>query len=120
MNITLPGLEELLKAGVHFGHKTSRWHPKMAPFIFGERSGVHIVHLEKTQEQLGQALEFVKSLGKEGKVLLLGIHAVKYPYTSFEDMVKYTKGLIHEFNIGRGLENIGLNVAGKKVNYKNE
>lgn len=66
----MPGLIELLKAGVHFGHKTSRWHPKMAPFIFGERGGVHIVNLEKTQEQLASAFEFVRGLGREGKVLL--------------------------------------------------
>lgn len=66
----IPELLELLKAGVHFGHKTSRWHPKMAPFIFGERGGVHIVNLEATQAQLGTAGEFVKSLAKEGKILL--------------------------------------------------
>ena len=66
-----PELLELLKAGVHFGHKTSRWHPKMAPFIFGERGGVHIVNLEATQAQLRAAGEFVKGLGKEGKILLL-------------------------------------------------
>lgn len=66
----IPELLELLKAGVHFGHKTSRWHPKMAPFIFGERGGVHIVNLEVTQTQLRAAGEFVKGLGKEGKILL--------------------------------------------------
>ena len=65
-----PELLELLKAGVHFGHKTSRWHPKMAPFIFGERGGVHIINLEETQVQLARALEFVKGLGREGKKLL--------------------------------------------------
>ncbi|MBI2551763.1 30S ribosomal protein S2 [Candidatus Uhrbacteria bacterium] len=65
-----PELIDLLKAGVHFGHKTSRWHPKMAPFIFGARGGVHIIDLEKTQEQLTAALNFVKNLGKEGKTIL--------------------------------------------------
>lgn len=71
MSPNTPELLELLKAGVHFGHKTSRWHPKMAPFIFGERGGVHIIHLEKTQEQLTRAFQFVKALGKDGKTLLL-------------------------------------------------
>ena len=71
MTPNIPELLELLKAGVHFGHKTSRWHPKMAPFIFGERAGVHIVDLEKTQTQLKEALEFAQHLGREGKVLLL-------------------------------------------------
>ncbi len=66
----VPELLELLQAGVHFGHKTSRWHPKMAPFIFGERGGVHIIDLEKTQKQLLEALTYVHTLGKEGKVLL--------------------------------------------------
>lgn len=66
----VPELLELLQAGVHFGHKTSRWHPKMAPFIFGERGGVHIIDLEKTQKQLAEALTYVHTLGKEGKVLL--------------------------------------------------
>ena len=69
--INIPELLELLKAGVHFGHKTSRWHPKMAPFIFGERGGVHIVNLEATQEQMRTSGEVVKNLGEEGKILLL-------------------------------------------------
>ena len=66
----IPELLELLKAGVHFGHKTSRWHPKMAPFIFGERGGVHIINLEKTAQELARALEFVQTLGREGKKIL--------------------------------------------------
>ena len=66
----IPDLLELLKAGVHFGHKTSRWHPKMAPFIFGKRSGVHVIDLEKTQEQLKKSLDFVYNLAKEGKKVL--------------------------------------------------
>lgn len=70
MTAIIPELLDLLKAGVHFGHKTSRWHPKMKPFIFGERGGVHIVNLEQTQEKLKEALDFIKNLGKEGKVLL--------------------------------------------------
>lgn len=66
----LPTLLELLKAGVHFGHKTSNWHPCMKPFIFGSRSGVHIVDLEQTLEKLGQALDYAKKLAAEGKVIL--------------------------------------------------
>ncbi|OGL65415.1 30S ribosomal protein S2 [Candidatus Uhrbacteria bacterium RIFCSPLOWO2_01_FULL_47_24] len=70
MSNTTPELLDLLKAGVHFGHKTSRWHPKMAPFIFGARGGVHLINLEKTREELARACEFVRALGREGKVLL--------------------------------------------------
>lgn len=66
----IPSLMEMLKAGVHFGHRTSRWHPNMEPYIFGERSGVHIVDLEKTQKKMEEAGEFVKNLGMEGRTLL--------------------------------------------------
>ncbi len=63
-------LIDMLKSGMHFGHSTSRWHPKMAPYIFGERGGVHIIDLEKTQEMLDRALEQVKTMTSHGGVLL--------------------------------------------------
>ncbi|PIR66275.1 MAG: 30S ribosomal protein S2 [Parcubacteria group bacterium CG10_big_fil_rev_8_21_14_0_10_36_14] len=66
----LPALLEMLKAGAHFGHRTSKWHPNMEPFIFTDRNGVHIINLEKTQEQLEKAGEFLKNLGMEGGTLL--------------------------------------------------
>ncbi len=66
-----PEILDLLQAGVHFGHKTSRWHPKMAPFIFGARSGVHIIDLEKTKAQLEKALIYVKELAQAGKIVLV-------------------------------------------------
>lgn len=69
--ITLPTLPELLKAGVHFGHQRSRWHPKMKPYIFGLRSGVHIIDLETTLTELQQALAFVEVTTAEGKLVLL-------------------------------------------------
>lgn len=69
----LPTLVEMLQAGVHFGHQTSRWHPKMKNFIFGSRGGIHIVDLEKTQEMLPEALAFVKSIAaRGGNVLFVG------------------------------------------------
>jgi small subunit ribosomal protein S2 len=61
---------ELVKAGVHFGHQTSRWNPKMAPFIWGERSGVHLVDVSKTAIQLEKAAKFLESLAAEGKQIL--------------------------------------------------
>lgn len=64
--ITIPSLEELLKAGVHFGHRTSRWHPKMAPFIFGARAGVHVIDVEKTQEILENMVGQIESLVANG------------------------------------------------------
>ncbi len=66
----MPTLLEMLKAGVHFGHQKSRWHPKMEKFIFGARNGVHIIDLEKTQEQLEKALNYVKNLAAKGQVIL--------------------------------------------------
>lgn len=69
----IPSLEEMLKAGVHFGHRTSRWHPKMAPYIFGVRGGVHVIDVEKTQEMLEGALGYVKDIvARGGKVLFIG------------------------------------------------
>ncbi|MFH1255288.1 MAG: 30S ribosomal protein S2 [bacterium] len=69
--MNLPSIEEMLKAGMHFGHRTSKWHPKMEPFIFGSRKGVHIIDLRKTREMLGSALEYLKDQASEGKTILL-------------------------------------------------
>jgi len=66
----IPTLEEMLKAGVHFGHKTSRWHPNMEPFIFCERSGVHVIDLDRTQKQLETILPQITKMASEGKVFL--------------------------------------------------
>ena len=66
----LPSLVDMLKSGMHFGHTTSRWHPKMKKFIFGTRQGVHIINLEKTQEYLQEALEAVKGIASRGGIVL--------------------------------------------------
>ena len=60
----------LLEAGAHFGHKTSRWHPKMAPYIHSKRQGAHIINLEKTVDGLDASLAFVEKLVKDGKKVL--------------------------------------------------
>jgi small subunit ribosomal protein S2 len=67
---TIPSLEEMLKSGVHFGHVASHWHPKMEPYIYGERGGIHIIDLEETQKALQEALEYVKSVVSRGGVIL--------------------------------------------------
>jgi small subunit ribosomal protein S2 len=64
-------IKKLLEAGAHFGHKTSRWHPKMAPFIHSKRDGTHIIDLTKTVEQLQVALSFIEQTVSEGKQVLL-------------------------------------------------
>jgi len=68
--MSIPSLTEMLKAGVHFGHRTSIWHPNMGPYIFGDRGGVHILNLELTQKKLEEAGEFLRKLGMEGGTLL--------------------------------------------------
>ncbi len=63
-------LEEMMKAGVHFGHQKSRRNPKMDEYIFTTRKGINIIDLQKTQEKILEALEFVKSIKKSGKSIL--------------------------------------------------
>lgn len=63
-------IKQLLEAGVHFGHQTSRWNPKMKEFIFGERNGIHIVDLQQTLKLFKEAVDFLYDLGVEGKEVL--------------------------------------------------
>ena len=63
-------MKELLEAGVHFGHQTKRWNPKMRQYIFGERNGIYIVDLQKTLRLFKVALKFATQLGTEGKKIL--------------------------------------------------
>ena len=66
-NITM---KELLEAGVHFGHQTKRWNPKMKEYIFGERNGIYIIDLQKTLKMFKEASKFVQGLAAEGKIVL--------------------------------------------------
>jgi len=66
-------MKQLLEAGVHFGHQTSRWNPKMRPYIFGARNGIHIIDLQQTVTMFREACEFVKEVaGRGGSVLFVG------------------------------------------------
>jgi len=70
---TTIGVKELLEAGVHFGHQTKRWNPKMKPFIFDARNGIHIIDLSKTEAQLQAALNYLgNAVRKGGKILFVG------------------------------------------------
>ena len=64
-------IKQLLEAGAHFGHKTERWHPKMAPYIHSKRGGTHIIDLTKTVDSLENALSFLTKTASEGKQVLL-------------------------------------------------
>jgi small subunit ribosomal protein S2 len=66
----IPSIMEMLQAGVHFGHQVSRWHPKMEKYIFTERNGVHVLHLEETRKQLEEVLPQIKQMAAEGKQIL--------------------------------------------------
>ena len=76
-------LKDLLEAGVHFGHQTKRWNPKMKPFLFAEKNGIHIIDLEKTMQCLNAARDAVREVATNGKpVLFVGTkpqakHAIK-------------------------------------------
>ncbi len=63
-------MKQLLEAGVHFGHQTRRWNPKMAPYIFTERNGIYIIDLQKTVRKIDEAYMFVRDLAMEGKSIL--------------------------------------------------
>ncbi len=66
-------MREMLEAGVHFGHQTRFWNPKMAPYIFGHRNKIHIINLEKTQPAFEEALKFIKQLSaRRGTVMMIG------------------------------------------------
>jgi len=68
--LTAIAMKELLEAGVHFGHQTKRWNPKMKEFIFGERNGIYIIDLGKTAKKFGDAVQFVTDLAAEGRTVL--------------------------------------------------
>lgn len=63
-------MKQLLEAGVHFGHQTRRWNPKMAPYIFTERNGIYIIDLQKTVKKAEEAYNFIKEVSAEGKDIL--------------------------------------------------
>ncbi len=69
----MPSLEEMLKEGVHFGHRTSKWNSKMEQYIFTTRNNVHIIDLEKTYDQLKKALNFIQNIKKKnGTIIFVG------------------------------------------------
>lgn len=70
LNIDL-NTEEMARAGLHFGHRSSKIHPKMKPYLYGTKNTIHIIDLEKTKEKLTESLEFIRDLVSQNKILLL-------------------------------------------------
>ena len=64
-------MKQLLEAGVHFGHQTRRWNPKMAPYIFTERNGIYIIDLQKTVKKIDEAYDFMRQIAENGKTHLV-------------------------------------------------
>lgn len=87
MKNSVPTMQQLLEAGVHFGHQVRRGNPRMKQFIYGARDGVHIIDLAKSEEKLKEAVEAAYNLGKDGKVLLL-IGTKKQSRDIIEDLAK--------------------------------
>ena len=68
--MSVVSMKQLLEAGVHFGHQTRRWNPKMAPYIFTERNGIYIIDLQKTVKKLEDAYMAVRDIAADGKEIL--------------------------------------------------
>lgn len=64
-------MKQLLEAGVHFGHQTRRWNPKMAPYIFTERNGIYIIDLQKTVKKVEEAYNFIREVAEQGQTILM-------------------------------------------------
>jgi small subunit ribosomal protein S2 len=104
-------MKELLEAGVHFGHQTKRWNPKMKDYIFGQRNGIYIIDLQKTIRVFKDALQFVKSVAESGKeVLMVGtkkqaqdiIRDLSLKCESSYVNQRWLGGLLTNFNVIRG------------------
>ena len=108
------GVKELLQAGVHFGHQTRRWHPKMRRYIFGERDGIYIIDLLKTEVLLERARAFVEDLTSRGGVVLF-VGTKKQAKDTIRDVAEEAGMLyVHERWLGGLLTN--FNTIRKRIN----
>ncbi len=98
-------MKSLLEAGVHFGHQTRSWNPKMAKYIFGSRNNIHIVDLSKTVKELKKALKYVRDLAAEGQVILLVGTTKQSQEAIFEAATKCGMPYIKERWLGGTLTN---------------
>ena len=127
----LPSIEEMLQAGMHFGHRTYRWHPKMESYIFDKRNGIYVIDLEKSLEKLKEALDFISKTIKEGKkILFVGTKSqVKVPMKKMAEMAnqpyvvgKWLSGFLTNFpvvkkSIKKYLELVEKKESGKLNKY---
>ena len=102
LNVTM---KSMLEAGVHFGHQTYRWNPKMARYIFGERNGIHILDLQKTVKEIKKAYTFVKDSSKQGKTFLFVGTKKQAKEIIREEAVRAEVSCVHEKWLGGTLTN---------------
>jgi small subunit ribosomal protein S2 len=105
MNMSIISMKQLLEAGVHFGHQTRRWNPKMAPYIFTERNGIYIIDLQKTVGKVEEAYNFIKNVAAEGKSVLF-VGTKKQAQESIkEEAIRCEMFYVHERWLGGMLTN---------------
>lgn len=102
LNVTM---KSMLEAGVHFGHQTYRWNPKMSRYIFGERNGIHILDLQKTVKEIKRAYTFVKDSSKDGKTFLFVGTKKQAKEIIKEEAVRADVAYVHEKWLGGTLTN---------------
>ncbi|MGI6226174.1 MAG: 30S ribosomal protein S2 [Peptococcales bacterium] len=98
-------MKQLLEAGVHFGHQTRRWNPKMAPYIFAERNGIYIIDLQKTVKKVVEAYEFVRDIAMEGKPILFVGTKKQAQETVKEEAIRCGEYFVNERWLGGMLTN---------------
>jgi small subunit ribosomal protein S2 len=103
----LPTIEQMLKSGMHFGHRTSKWHPKMAPYIFGERNGIHIIDLVKARQAMSGALDFMSKFAAESKSILLVGTKIQVKQSIRQTADKHSFPYVTEKWLGGCLTNFG-------------
>ena len=111
-------MKQLLEAGVHFGHQTRRWNPKMAKYIFTERNGIYIIDLQKTVRKVDEAYNFIRSIAEEGKSILF-VGTKKQAAESVKDeAIRAGMFYVNERWLGGMLTN--FKTIEKRVNYLKE
>jgi small subunit ribosomal protein S2 len=100
-------MKQLLEAGVHFGHQTRRWNPKMAPYIFAERNGIYIIDLQKTVKKVIEAYEFIREVAMEGKPILFVGTKKQAQETVKEEAIRCGEYFVNERWLGGMLTNYG-------------
>ncbi|NMA02788.1 MAG: 30S ribosomal protein S2 [Clostridia bacterium] len=98
-------MKQLLEAGVHFGHQTRRWNPKMAPYIFTERNGIYIIDLQKTVKKVVEAYEFIREVASEGKPILFVGTKKQAQETVKEEAIRCGEYFVNERWLGGMLTN---------------